>query len=162
MLREAPGVAPAIPGLIPDLEIPNFIDKMAPTHLKTPSSSQNLNILTNELAKVNPTFEKPAARLLFKKLGKALDNVTVKLATTEARADYLEKALVNAKPQKRRKVLPDPNSTFVNIKAIMKEKERLKAQKIGGTGTVSNSNANPEDNASSIESVAEDYIVVKI
>lgn len=49
------------------------------------------------------------ARLIFRKMAKALDTTTFEYTAKEQQAEQLIAALEKAKPKKRKKVLPAPN-----------------------------------------------------
>jgi len=62
----------------------------------------------------------PTARLLFRKVSKAVDQRDFVIAQHERRIQQLEARVQQLEPRKRRKVRTSPNSKFVGIEAIKK------------------------------------------
>ena len=58
--------------------------------------------------------------MLFRKVGKGLDDKDYVIAQHELRIKQLEARVLQLEPRKRRKVMTSPNSKFVDIKAIYK------------------------------------------
>ncbi|RYP57397.1 hypothetical protein DL771_011482 [Monosporascus sp. 5C6A] len=118
--------APA-PGSISTPSRPDFFAQMAALGVKTPKSSRDLARIEKSLVEVDPTFGNPTARLLFRKLGKALDEKALKLSAAEVHNSQLTAALEKAKHKKRKKVQPEPNEDFVKMISVRKVKAGLKA-----------------------------------
>ena len=57
-------------------------------------------------------------RLFFRKITKGFEEQETVLATNQVRIQSLEVQLEAARPKKRKKVRPSPNSKFVSIKHI--------------------------------------------
>ena len=111
-------------------EEPDFLADMAAFPAKTPASSRELNELQKKWAKADAFFAKPTTRLLFRKLGKALDLSNFEITATYQQVSQLTQALENAKPQKRKKVLPAPNEDFVRLKGIREVKGGVQTPKL--------------------------------
>lgn len=105
---------------------PDFLDLMAGLSLKTPKSSMEVNDFQRQLVKIDPIFGNATARLLFRKLGKSLNEATFQYTTSEQQNEQLLAALEKAKPKKKKKVVPDPNSKFVRLKDVRKVQEGMK------------------------------------
>ena len=59
-------------------------------------------------------------RVLFRKVGKGLDDKDYVITQHELRIKQLEARVLQLEPRKRRKVITSPNSKFVDIEAIYK------------------------------------------
>jgi hypothetical protein len=70
----------------------------------------------------------PVARILFKKVGKSLDNTAIKVASQEQKIRALEAEVDRLRPKKRKKVRIDPNTRFAQIEQIMQAKKELAKQ----------------------------------
>ncbi|RYO76737.1 hypothetical protein DL764_010281 [Monosporascus ibericus] len=95
--------------------------------LDTPKSSKDLKILEKALIKVDPAFGKATGRLLFRKVGKALDISNSELTALENHNNQLTSALEKAHPKKLKKVETDPNQEFVRLKNVREVKAGLKS-----------------------------------
>lgn len=62
----------------------------------------------------------PTARLLFRKVSKAVDQRDFVIAQHERRIQQLEARVQQLEPRKRRRVRTSPNSKFAGIEAIKK------------------------------------------
>ena len=58
--------------------------------------------------------------MLFRKVGKGLDDKDYVITQHELRIKQLEARVLQLEPRKRRKVITSPNSKFVDIEAIYK------------------------------------------
>ncbi|KAH8655516.1 hypothetical protein BX600DRAFT_440035 [Xylariales sp. PMI_506] len=91
----------------------------------TPESSQDLFILERRLRKADPRFATSTARILFRKIGKALDNKVLQNSSMAAENDILKLQNKKRLNSKRKKVIPAPNEDFARIIDIRKVKEDL-------------------------------------
>ncbi|KAM5344602.1 hypothetical protein ACJ41O_013137 [Fusarium nematophilum] len=66
------------------------------------------------------------ARLLFRKVGKALDKHVAKIAEQEQEIQLLKAQVDHFRPKKRKKVKPSNNERFVNIKALRNTREQVR------------------------------------
>ena len=92
--------------------------------LQTPQrSSQVRDLIRNTTANglIDPTI-----RLLFRKVGRGLDQQNVKIAAAEAQIDNLEVQVDHLRPRKRQKVNEDPNQRFTRIEHVMETRAKLK------------------------------------
>lgn len=112
---------------IPEPVQPQYLEVLSYTTAKTPKSSRDIVDLQRAFAKMDPTFGKPTARLMFRKLGKALDISTVKLTAVELENCQLTEAIKKSK-EKKKKVVPAPNEEFVQLRDVAKVKESISAK----------------------------------
>ncbi|RYP75175.1 hypothetical protein DL769_003867 [Monosporascus sp. CRB-8-3] len=110
---------------------PDFLEPIASIGLDTPKSSKDLKALEKALIKVDPAFGKPTGRLLFRKVGKALDLSNSELTALENLNNQLSSALEKARPKKTKKVEADPNQEFVRLKNVRQVKAELKGNTQG-------------------------------
>lgn len=87
-----------------------------------PRSSPEISQLQSRFTSFNLAFRNPTSRLLFRKMGKALDDRINQLAATELKVQKLTAALERAYPKKRRKVVADPNEKLVRLRHIREVK----------------------------------------
>ncbi|RYP57346.1 hypothetical protein DL771_011489 [Monosporascus sp. 5C6A] len=106
---------------------PDFYAQMAGLGVKTPKLSRDVHIIEKSLVEIDPVFGSPTARLLFRKISRALDEKNLKLSAAEVHNSQLTAAIDKAKPRKRRKVQPEPNEEFVKMISVRKVKVGLKA-----------------------------------
>ncbi|RYP03077.1 hypothetical protein DL765_010610 [Monosporascus sp. GIB2] len=97
---------------------PDFLSPIALMGFNTPKSSRDLKVFEKALIKADPAFGKATARLLFRKVGKALDLCNSELTALENHNSQLASALEKARPKKLRKVEADPNQEFVRLKNV--------------------------------------------
>ncbi|RYO92532.1 hypothetical protein DL764_008115 [Monosporascus ibericus] len=109
------------------LQQPDFLEPIASIGLNTPKSSKDLKILEKALIKVDPAFGKATGRLLFRKVGKALDISSSELTALENHNNQLTSALEKARPKKLKKVETNPNQEFVRLKNVREVKAGLKS-----------------------------------
>ena len=142
----------------PDNE-PDFLAEAVNRPAKTPASSRDLIRLRGQLAIDDPSFNQPTHRLLFQKLGKALDSQSFTITAKDQELDRAYKAFVKAKPQKRRRVILAPNEDFVRMMDMLSVKETLD-QPPKPTPRVTRSRAKEIEleEESEVESVVEDCI----
>jgi 4-hydroxybenzoate polyprenyltransferase len=96
----------------PNTEIPST--QRRKVVVATPKRSAEIGHLLRKLAP--KAWKNPAARLVFQKLGKSIDNKNVDLAMQEAQLQALRVYVNEAKVKKRRKVeRADPNKKFATI-----------------------------------------------
>ncbi|RYP56943.1 hypothetical protein DL771_011516 [Monosporascus sp. 5C6A] len=113
--------------------------------LNTPKSSKDLKNLETALIKVDPAFGKPTARLLFRKMRKALDVSNSELTALENHNSQLTSALEKARPKKLRKVEADPNQEFVRLKNVRQVKAGLKGNAQGPSAVTPQNEAQDEE-----------------
>ncbi|KAK2931908.1 hypothetical protein FoTM2_009426 [Fusarium oxysporum f. sp. vasinfectum] len=160
--RGDPDATYAPTSAFPTPPAPDFAQKMSAVDVQTPKSSRDLVKLKRSLMAVDPAFGQSAARLLFRKVGKALDDNIVKLTAAEVQTDHLTNALEKARPQKRRRVIPDPNKDFVELHEVQTEKARLAAEGGGESDIHSDLEGSTLSNSGSEKSSeAEDCIKVR-
>ncbi|OBS20524.1 hypothetical protein FPOA_17809 [Fusarium poae] len=160
--RGDPDATSAPISAFPTPPAPDFAQKMSAVDVQTPKSSRDLVKLQRSLMAVDPAFGQSAARLLFRKVGKALDDNIVKLTAAEVQTDHLTNALEKARPQKRRRVIPDPNKDFVELHEVQTEKARLAAEGGGESDIHSDLEGSTlSDSGSEKSSEAEDCIEVR-
>ena len=99
-------------------EPPDFLAPITSVNVNTPKSSKDVDKLREILTRIDPAFKNPTTRLLFRKVGKALDDSNNKLTAAENHNNQLTSALEKATSKKRRKVEPDPNHVFVKLKDV--------------------------------------------
>lgn len=87
--------------------------------VKTPTKLDNLRDEVHQISQLGKASA-PTARVLFRKISKAWDKRDFVIAQHEQRIKQLEARVADLKPKKRRKVIPSPNSKFVDIQAIYK------------------------------------------
>lgn len=97
---------------------PDFLAPIASVNVNTPKSSKDIDKLREILTRIDPAFKNPTTRLLFRKVGKALDDSNNKLTAAENHNNQLTSALEKVTSKKRRKVEPDPNFEFVKLKDV--------------------------------------------
>ncbi|RYP65656.1 hypothetical protein DL771_008208 [Monosporascus sp. 5C6A] len=141
-------------------ERPDFFSQMAALGIKTPKSSRDLARIEKSLVGINPTFGNPTARLLFRKLSKALDEKTSKLSAVEVHNSQLTAALKKAKPKKRRKVQPEPNEEFVKMISVRKVKVGLQASAKGPSAVTRKNQQQGESSESEENSDDDPYCIV--
>ena len=86
--------------------------------IATPKSSREVNFIQSRFSSFDPAFKNPTARLLFRKISKALNNKISQLAAFKLKVQQLTAALKKARPKKRRKVITDFNKEFIRLKRI--------------------------------------------
>ena len=156
---EGPRVARATTNSQP----PDFLEPIAATDVRTPKSSKDVNKLQEILTSIDPSFRNPTARLLFKKMGKALDESNIKLTATENHNNQLTAALERTGSKKRRKVEPDPNQEFVQLKDVRLVKEGLQGSSTGpNVVTPQNEPEEKEDEESEYKNDDPECIVVRM
>ncbi|KAK5995541.1 MFS-type transporter clz9 [Cladobotryum mycophilum] len=87
----------------------------------TPTRSQQLRGLVDLFH-----LDDPAIRLLFRKIGKGLDQQNTKLAEADAKIKELEHLVHVYRPRKRQKVTEDLNSRFIRIKDVLATRKRYR------------------------------------
>jgi len=81
----------------------------------TPKKAKELKALLRPSGQPTPT-----ERFLFRKIEKAFDEKDFQLAMQRRKIEQLEATVKRLMPSKRKKVVPDPNSVFVDIEKIHK------------------------------------------
>lgn len=94
--------------------------------LSTPRGSHQVRRMVSGL--LDQRQIDPTTRLLFRKICKGLDDQNTQISLNAVRIRNLEAQNRLQKPQKRAKVIEDPNNRFVRIKQIMEAKQRVTAQ----------------------------------
>jgi hypothetical protein len=87
-------------------------------------------------------------RLVFSKVEKAFDQTNFALAQSQRENEALRAQLEAIRPSKRKKVVPDPNSKFVNIEQI--HRAQIQAGRINATVSEENGSKSGESEASCI------------
>ena len=108
-------------------------EKRLPQDSCLPTPSRSFDIVRD--LKGHFDTANPAARLIFRKIGKGLDGKNLLIAKYEARIKALEEQVEELRPKKRRKVREDPNERFVTIEQVMKTKEAIAKEVPVVTGT---------------------------
>ncbi|KAK2041719.1 hypothetical protein LZ31DRAFT_633202 [Colletotrichum somersetense] len=98
---------------------------MSGIDISTPTSSRQINIIAKDLRSMDPAHRSPTFRSFQSKLGKALDEETVKISTLSEGRDQLAAASESQRPQKRQKVREITQEAFVRITDVGKVKEEL-------------------------------------
>jgi len=93
---------------------------------------------------------------LFQKIKKAFNEKDFQLTIQRRKIKQLEATVKRLMPSKRKKVVPDPNSVFVDIEKI------YKAQKEVGRISSESSNSSETEDSKSKSSEASSYIIVEI
>ena len=87
----------------------------------TPKRSQQLRGMIDFIS-----LDDPAIRLLFRKVGRGLDQQNTKLAEADAKIKELEHLVRCYRPRKRQKVNQDLNNRFIQIKDVIATRTRYK------------------------------------
>ena len=98
---------------------------MAGLSVFTPSPSRKVHLIELRFTSFDPLFKSPTSRLLFRKLGKALDDRISSITAAELKVQQLIAALERAHLEKRRKVVPDLNEVFVAFKRVREVKGEM-------------------------------------
>jgi hypothetical protein len=77
---------------------------------------------------VDESFQASAIRLLFQKVGRALDIANAKLAESESRYKFLSDSLKKSRPKKRKAVEMEVQGTFVQMMDIRRVKISMGVQ----------------------------------
>jgi len=93
--------------------------------IRTPKHSSQVQRLAQRLLQDHRAD--PAVRLLFRKIGKSLDDQNNKIAASENIVRGLEARIETLQPKKKRKIEPGPNERFIKIDEIMKAKAAIQA-----------------------------------
>ena len=111
---------------------------------------------------MDSAFGKLTARLLFRKIGRALDETSSKLTAAENHNSQLTSALERACPKKRKKVEADPNQEFIRLKDVRQVKARMEEHLTRRTIITRRDEAEDEKEENEIEGFDPDCIVVKL
>ena len=142
---------------------PDFLAPIAAVNVNTPKSSKDVDKLREILTRIDPAFKNPTTRLLFRKVGKALDDSNNKLTAAENHNNQLTSALEKATSKKRRKVEPDPNHEFVKLKDVRLVKAGLQGPaKEPNVVTPQNEPQNEEEKEGEYENDDPECIVVRM
>jgi hypothetical protein len=95
--------------------------------IKTPKSSRNLLKLKQQLYSVNKLFATSTIRLLFRKMGKALNIRNAKLAESRSQCATLTESLKKARPKKRKAIKMKVQNGFMQLMDVRKIKVAIKA-----------------------------------
>ncbi|KAK8103693.1 transposase [Apiospora kogelbergensis] len=99
--------------------------KLVPGFMETPKSSRQLRDLGTKLAGEDPMYAGATCRILFSKVAKTLDSLNAKVGLLEAEKAGLEANLERSRVKKRKRVIPDPNKRFVDLRAVKRAKAEL-------------------------------------
>ena len=142
---------------------PDFLEALAAMDVRTPKSPKDINRIRAILYRIDPAFENPTTRLLFRKVGKALDDSNSSLTAAENLNNQLTVALERAGSKKRKKVEPDPNQEFVKLKGVRLVKEEMQGPATGpNVGTQQNESEDEEEEESEYNTDDPDCIVVRM
>lgn len=131
--------------------------------VRTPKSSKDVNRIREILYRIDPAFENPTTRLLFRKVGKALDDSNSSLTATENLNNQPTAALERAGSKKRKKVEPDPNQEFVKFKDVRLVKEGMQGPVTGPNIVIQqNESEDEEEEKSEYNTDDPDCIVVRM
>jgi hypothetical protein len=90
--------------------------------ITTPKKSAEVRSMVQEL---QVAMMGSTARVLFRKIGKGLDAKNFQLAEYQHRVQQLEQQVESLRPQKRKRVVENPNERFVRIEQVMQVKALL-------------------------------------
>ena len=93
--------------------------------IRTPKHSSQVQRLAQRLLQDHRAD--PAVRLLFRKIGKSLDDQNSRIAASENIVRGLEARIETLQPKKKRKIEPGPNERFIKIDEIIKAKAAIQA-----------------------------------
>ena len=111
---------------------------------------------------MDSAFGKPTARLLFRKIGRALDETSSKLTAAENHNSQLMLTLKRACPKKRTKMETNPNQEFIRLKDMRQVKARMEEHLTRRTIIIRRDKAENEKEENEIEGLDPDCIVVKL
>jgi hypothetical protein len=99
--------------------------RLEPELLKTPKKPQNLYEAARALDSPSRT-----SRIMFRKAGKAMAELSVELASTKSATEALRTQLQDLKKGQRKRVTIDPNQTFANIDSIRNAQKAATAAEV--------------------------------
>lgn len=141
----------------------DFVEPTASIALNTPKSSKDLKNFQKAFIKLDPAFGNFTTRLLFRKVGKALDDSNNQITSYENHNNQLIKALNKSTSKKRKKVEVDPNAEFVRLKDVRQVKAGLKdAASTPAVVTPQDDPQEEEEEESEYENNDPECIVVRI
>ncbi|KAI1819009.1 hypothetical protein F4861DRAFT_547732 [Xylaria intraflava] len=131
VMLEAPGIARQ-PVNIPEVrtreKTPDFIADMAAMTISTPHNSQSFKALSRRTAMKNPALNNPEQRLVNRKVASLIDNLTDRLAKSEARVDYFEAKESKKAKNVRQKVKINPSQKFTRLGDVREAKRVLRSR----------------------------------
>jgi hypothetical protein len=113
--------------VIPVQSTPQFDEITFLLLIKTPKSSRNLLKLKQQLYGVNKLFAIFTIRLLFRKMGKALDIGNAKLAESRFQCATLTESLKKARPKKRKAIEIKVQNGFMQLMDVHRIKIAIRA-----------------------------------
>jgi hypothetical protein len=113
--------------VIPVQSTPQFDEITFLLLIKTPKSSRNLLKLEQQLYGVNKLFATFTIRLLFRKMGKALDIGNAELAESRSQCATLTESLKKARPKKRKTIKMKVQNGFVQLMDVRRIKIAIRA-----------------------------------
>jgi hypothetical protein len=108
--------------IIPVQSPPRFDEIISPIKIATPKSSREVLDLHRKMCAVDESFQASATRLLFRKIGRALDIANAKLAESESRYESFSNSLKKKRPKKRKTIKIKVQGTFVQMMDVRKMK----------------------------------------
>jgi hypothetical protein len=130
--------------------------------ISTPRSSRDLNIIERNLRGVDPALFTPTIRLLFRKVGKALDDQIVQLSNTQALNQSLQHIVDKSNSKKRKAVHPAPNEDFVRLADVRRVRRTIEGfAQSSSEESSENSSIEEEEEQIELEDSEEDCIEVK-
>lgn len=145
------------------VQLPNFLELITALGGKTPKCSRDIHIPQKNLTKLDSAFWKPTAWLLFRMIGRALDEIGSKLTAAESQNSQLIKTLEIMGQKKRRKVEGDPNQEFAKLKDVRQVKAGMEGPLTRRTAvTRRNEEEDEEEEDPGVEGHGPGCIVVKL
>jgi hypothetical protein len=120
-------VSSGLKPVIPIQSTPQFDEITFLLLIKTPKSSQDLLKLEQQLYGVDKLFVIFTIRLLFRKVGKALDIGNAELAESRSQCATLTELLKRARPKKRKAIEIKVQNGFVQLMDVRRIKIAIKA-----------------------------------
>jgi predicted CopG family antitoxin len=114
--------------IIPVQSPPRFNEIINPIKITTPKSSREVLNLYRKMCAADESFQASATRLLFRKVGRALDIANAKLAESKSRYESFSDLLKKARPKKRKAVEMKVQGTFVQMMDVRKVKISMGVQ----------------------------------
>lgn len=139
---------------------PDVLQINAGVPLETSHSPRDVHKTADQSAASGTACEELAARLQFRKLGKALNPKNVDPSANEALTEETEKSLFDQRAAKRRKVIQRPNRNLLHKAGVRKVKEAM-----GLSGMCESAETTPGQGPIEVSPESEevlDEIVVKI
>jgi hypothetical protein len=114
--------------IIPVQSPPRFDEIISPIKIAIPKSSRKVLNLHRKMYAIDESFQASATRLLFRKIGRALDIANAKLAESESRYESLSDSLKKERPKKRKAIEMEVQCTFVQMMDVRRMKISMGVQ----------------------------------